>query len=343
MIDLDFGAVPKPNWQTKEGWAQFVGERLTEPESLTPQQLDALPLDERVDYCHRRLDFMMNGRISLTSDVRAVRDEMRLRMLANIRKREGKFGIIVDGVPNAGKSTAATRLAKEFEAQRRERGNPRGTSQLVPVIYVCTPSDCTPKSLFMEFTFFLGIPVRHRATAPELLRHLAEVVARCGTELIVIDEIHNLKQDRQGASDATNYLKQLSEKCPATFVYAGANVEASGLLDGGWASQVATRFRLMTLEPHRQNSQASRDKWSALLEDLEANTKLVNQRPGDILKDAELLFDASNGRVGEVAGIIQLAAVDAMQTGKERLSFGALRTSIHEERRRRARHEIHGG
>lgn len=339
MIDLDFGAVPKPNWQTKEGWSEFVSERLVEPDLLEPAQLASLSREERIKYCQSRLDFMMNGRISLTADVREIREELRLRMRANLLKREGKFGIIIDGVPNAGKSTAATRLAKEFEMQRRDRGGPRGQAGRVPVMYVCTPSDCTPKSLFMEFTFFLGTPVRHRATAPELLRHLAEVVARCGTELVVIDEIHNLNQNRQGAHDATNYLKQLSEKCPATFVYAGANVAASGLLDGGWASQVATRFRLMTLEPHRQNNQSSRDEWSALLEDLEANAKLVNQKPGDILDDAEMLFDASNGRVGEVAGIIQLAAVEAMQTGSESLDFSRLRASLDATRRRQSRHE----
>ena len=337
MIDLDFGAVPKPNWQTKSGWAAFVAEQLREPAPMSRRDLEALSEMERIDFCQRRLDFMMNGRISLTPDVKAIRDELRIRMIANIRKRGGKFGIIVDGVPNSGKSTTVTRLAKDFEIQRRAGGNPRGTTKLIPVMYVCAPSDCSPKTLLMEFANFMGRPVRGRVTAGDLMKALAENVERCGTELIVIDEIHNLRQDRQAASDATNYLKQLSEKCPATFVYVGANVEGSGLLDGGWAAQVATRFRIMTLEPYSTTNQRDRNKWAALLEDLEANTKLVDQSPGGILEDAELLFDASNGRVGEVAGIIQLAAVEAMQAGSERLDFRRLRSSLDEERRRRSR------
>lgn len=343
MIDLDFGAVRKPNWQTKAGWAAFVNEQLQEPELMSMRELSAMGALERIDYSQRRLDFMMNGRISLTPDVKAIRDELRLRMVANIRKRGGKFGIIVDGVPNAGKSTAVTRLAKEFEVQRRGGGNPQGTSKLIPVMYVCTPSDCNPKTLLKEFAHFVGRPVRDRVTAPDLMKALAENVEECGTELIVIDEIHNLRQDRPAASDATNYLKQLSEKCSATFIYAGANVEDSGLLDGGWAAQVATRFRMMTLEPYSTEEQNDRDRWSALLEDLEANAKLAAQSPGSILADADLLFDASNGRVGEVAGIIQLAAVEAMQTETERLDFRQLRAMLDEDRRRRSLREIRRG
>lgn len=342
MIDLDVGLLRKPNWQTKEGWSDFVGEQLDEPEVLTRAAIDMLTRQERIDYCMNRLDFMANGRISLTAEVRAIRDELRLRMVANARRRGGKFGIIVNGVPNAGKSTTVTRLAKEFELQRRERGNPKGRKSVIPVIYVSTPSDCTPKSLLVEFHHFLGRPTRPRMTAPELLHGLAEVVERCGTELIIIDEIHNLNQDRQGASDATNYLKQLSEKCQATFVYVGANVEDTGLLDGGWAAQVATRFRIMDLEAHLLADQEACDKWSALLEDLEANAKLVSQKPGSILNDAELLWDASHGRVGEVAGIIQLAAIEAMESESERLDFTRLRSVLDDERRRRARREAVG-
>ncbi len=336
MIDLDVATLRKPNWQTKEGWADFVAERLDEPELLTRPQLDALTDTQRIDYCMRRLEYMENGRISLTAQVRDIRDELRLRMVANARKRGGKLGIIVNGVPNTGKSTTVTWLAKEFEIRRRERGNPRGVNSPIPVIYVSTPADCTPKSLLKEFHAFLGRPTRPRMTAPELLNDLAEVVADCRTDLIVIDEIHNLKQNRPGAKDATNYLKQLSEKCQATFVYAGANVEKSGLLDGGWAAQVATRFRIMDLTPPPLKGQGSFDRWAALLEDLEANTKLVSQPPGEILDDAALLWDATHGCVGEVAGIIQLATIEAMQSGTERLRFTRLRTVIDDERRRRA-------
>ena len=340
MVDLSVGSLKKPNWQTKEGWSDFVGEQLIEPDVMTRDELDALTEGERSRYCLRRLDFMANGRISLTAEVKAIRDELRLRMVANARKRGGKLGLIINGVPNAGKSTTVTRLAKEFEIQRRVRGNPRGQRSVIPVIYVSTPSDCTPKSLLVEFHHFLGRPTRPRMTAPELLNDLANVVERCGTELIIIDEIHNLNQNRQGASDATNYLKQLSEKCQATFVYVGANVEDTGLLDGGWAAQVATRFRIMDLDAHQLNNQRNRDRWCALLEDLETNAKWVSQKSGSILDDAELLWEASHGRVGEVAGIIELAVIEAMESESECLNFSRLRAAMDEERRRRARRQL---
>ncbi|WP_164515508.1 ATP-binding protein [Microbacterium sp. 10M-3C3] len=331
MIELDIDSVPRPNWQTRSGWAAFVEEHLSEPPLLTRKELDALPERDRVAYGQQRMDFICNGRISFTPELRAIRDEMRARMIVNSRKRGGALGVIVDGVPNAGKSTAATWLAKEFELRRRRFGGIGRDA--IPVMYVSVPADCTPKSLLMEFAGFIGRPVRPRTTSGELLRAIADTVAKCRTELIIIDEIHNLRQDRQGASDATNYLKQLSEKCGATFLYVGANVADSGLLGGDWADQVVTRFKTMPLVPSTMTRQEGRDYWSALLEDLEANARLVDQEPGDILRFADVLHEASNGRVGEVAGRIQIEAVRAMETGEERLDFTALARELAAERR----------
>ncbi len=106
---------------------------------------------------------------------------------------------------------------------------------------------------------------------------------------------------------------------------------------------MATRFRIMDLDAHQLNNQRNRDRWCALLEDLEANAKLVSQKTGSIVDDAELLWEASHGRVGEVAGIIELAVIEAMESESERLDFSRLRAAMDDERRRRARRQLDEG
>ena len=60
----------------------------------------------------------------------------------------------------------------------------------------------------------------------------SQVMARLRVELVIVDEIHNLNVNYRMSADASDALKQLSEKCAATFIYAGVNVESSGFLDG---------------------------------------------------------------------------------------------------------------
>jgi len=72
---------------------------------------------------------------------------------------------------------------------------------------------------------------------------IATLIGTCATELIVVDEIHNLNQRYRQMAEASDTLKQLSEKCPGTFVYAGVNVEPSGLLVGTAAGRSAAASR----------------------------------------------------------------------------------------------------
>ncbi|MCB8044157.1 TniB family NTP-binding protein [Microbacterium oxydans] len=65
-----------------------------------------------------------------------------------------------------------------------------------------------------EFAHFLGLPDRARYNTGELMNTIATLIGTCGTELIVVDEIHNLNQRYRQMAEASDTLKQLSEKCP---------------------------------------------------------------------------------------------------------------------------------
>jgi hypothetical protein len=56
-----------------------------------------------------------------------------------------------------------------------------------------------------------------------------------------VDEIHNLNLDTLAGEELSDHLKYFTEHLPATFVYAGIDVERSGLFTGTRGRQLAGR------------------------------------------------------------------------------------------------------
>ena len=183
--------------------------------------------------------------------------------MINQYKSHGKLGVIVSGEPNIVKTTTVSRIARRFERRRRDIGRTSGGNS-IPVIYVSVPPPCTPKLMLGEFAHFLGLPVRAHYKTGELMNTVASVIAACGTELITVDEIHNINRTYKQMGDASDTLKQLAEKCQGTFVYAGVDVEASGLLDGTRGRQISSRFDILNLHKF-ENTGRGKAGWADLL------------------------------------------------------------------------------
>jgi len=47
-------------------------------------------------------------------------------------------------------------------------------------------------------------------------------------ELVCVDELHNLNLATRAGAEVSDQLKYFAERLPATFVYAGINVEVQG-------------------------------------------------------------------------------------------------------------------
>jgi hypothetical protein len=56
--------------------------------------------------------------------------------------------------------------------------------------------------------------------------------AHTGVELVCVDELHNLNLATRAGAEVSDQLKSFAERLPATFVYAGIDVEAQGLFAG---------------------------------------------------------------------------------------------------------------
>ena len=101
----------------------------------------------------------------------------------------------------------------------------------------------------IEFARFLGLPVTRRANITDIVEAVCGVCLDARVSLVAVDEIHNLNLATRAGAEVSDTLKYFSERIPATFVYAGIDVERAGLLTGTRGEQIAGRFGMIRTGP----------------------------------------------------------------------------------------------
>lgn len=305
---------------TKEGWSRFVADDPPRPPKISRAEREAQSAGERERYDDARRQFMTAGIIRTPAFDKILHSASSRRRL-NEFKHTGKLGLIVSGEPSLGKTTTVTHIGKLHTLRRQHQEHPAGNRGCIPVVYITVPPACGPKAMIAEFAEFFGLPTNGRISQSTLLNSVSQVMARVRTELVIVDEIHNLNVNYRMSADASDALKQLSEKCAATFIYAGVNVESCGLLDGARGQQISSRFELHRVSPFSNRSTTHRAEWEAVLLGLEQTLCLTNQREGDILAHSAKLFADSGGSIGRLVDTLHLAALAAIDANTECLSL----------------------
>jgi hypothetical protein len=83
----------------------------------------------------------------------------------------------------------------------------------------------------------------------QITNAVCDLLGKLGTALVLVDEIHLLNHATIAGEDLSDHLKYFTEHLPATFVYAGINVEQSGLFNGIRGKQLAGRCVLVRTGP----------------------------------------------------------------------------------------------
>ncbi|MEO3779374.1 hypothetical protein ABGB16_21530 [Micromonospora sp. B11E3] len=141
---------------------------------------------------------------------------------------------------------------------------------------------------------------------------------------MLVDEIHNLNLATRGGAESSDQLKYLAERVPATFVYAGIDVEHAGLFSGVRGRQIAGRFASIATMPFAYGTRPQREQWAALVGTLEHALRLHQHRTGSLLRLAGYLHERTNGMIGSLSHLIRDAAVEAIFDGSERITKNAL-------------------
>lgn len=306
---------------TKEGWREFVDAAYEKPVPITIAQLTVMTSADRSLFNQIRARYSQAGAFVKTPQYSEFQRAVRRRVYLNEHRQVGKLGLILSGEPGQGKTTTLLQIGKEHELRRRLATQSPTLDGAIPVVYVAVPAQSSARALLLEFVRFFGLPTRRGVLYNELVEMVANAMQRCRTELVLVDDIHHLDLKYRANLEASDMLKQLSERCGSTFVYAGIAVQDTGMLTGAREGQIRKRFKFYDATPFSITTKQGRSDWGNLLLALEDSLCLLAQVPGQILTAAKALYRLSAGEIGPLKDMLQLAALEAIEDGTEVLDL----------------------
>jgi hypothetical protein len=303
---------------TKEGWHHFVDHEPVPPRLLTAGERAALSPREQMREDERRREYHADLPMVNTPVIRKVTATSRLLIQLNRNQISARRGVILSGASGTGKTTALTQLGRAHELAVRKR-HPRDANRL-PVVYVTVPPAATPKMLAMEFARFFGLTFPSRANITDIVDAVCATAAHVHVDLVLVDEIHNLTLTTRSGAEASDQLKYFAERLPATFAYAGMEVESKGLFAGTRGRQIAGRFVVIPAAPFAHATAEDHEAWRALVGTLESTLRLHHHPPGTLAGLSEYLFHRTGGMIGSLSQVIRGGAVLAIEDGSERIT-----------------------
>jgi hypothetical protein len=112
---------------------------------------------------------------------------------------------------------------------------------------------------------------------------------------------------KRAGEDLSDHLKYFTEHLPATFVYAGIDVERSGVFTGTRGRQLAGRCGVINTSPLPYANE-----WKSLVAAMEGTMRLHRHTAGTLVSDAKYLHRRTGGMIGSLAHLIRSAAIRSM-------------------------------
>ncbi|MGN9843734.1 TniB family NTP-binding protein [Nonomuraea sp. H19] len=303
---------------TLEGWQRFIAADPPRFELLPQQQWRQLGDPERRDYDEARIAHHAELVVVTTSAISEITTEGRLLTLLNQREIGARRGLIVSGAAATGKTTAIKQLGRFHELRTRNR-YPASTDR-IPIVYVTAPPKGSPRKLAMEFARFLQLPpARPRQNVTDIADAVCQVLIDARTDIVVVDEIHNLNLATSAGEDLSDHMKYFTEHLPATFIYAGIDVERSGVFTGTRGKQIAGRCSVITTGAFPYNTE-----WKQLVAGMESALRLHQHEPDTLVGLSKYLHQRTGGLIGTLSHLVRAAAIRAILTESEAITKSSL-------------------
>ena len=292
---------------TLAGWRQYVDLDAPAFDLLPRKEYDALSDAQRAAYDERRSHYHSRMVVAETSTVRQVTRQARLLLHVNKQETGARRGLIVSGQAATGKTTSLMELGKTHEASVRRR-YPDDASR-VPVVYLSAPPKGSAKKLATEFANFLGHPASGRENVVDIAARVCRLLIEARTDLVLVDEIHNLNLATSAGEEMSDHLKYFADHIPATFVYAGIDVETL-LFNGVRGRQIAGRYTTLRTAPFPRN-----DEWAGLVATFDASLRLYNHEPGSLAPMSDYLHERTGGSISSLSHLMRASAILATLPG----------------------------
>jgi AAA domain len=247
-------------------------------------------------------------------------------------KSKTTLGFALTGVSGVGKSTALEetfRFYPQVIVHREYDGKAINRRQLIWLILEC-PEDGSLKSLCINFFLLVDDRMgtdyatkygKETFSVSRMVLHFAEIAAKVGLGVLVIDEIQALKaKNSQGAEVMLNFFTRLTNIIGVPIVLVGTP-KAEDILN-------------RELHQIRRNSGQGEMKWGPLPRDEQWNSYVESLWEYQYLQQAqsltteftEVLHRVSSGIVGFATKIFVIAQEHAINLQTEQLTPGLLET-----------------
>jgi hypothetical protein len=296
---------------TREELMDFLTTKVTRPEPLTHDTYVALNDADRIAYNDARIEYMNCAILINTPMLAKAKNATNKSFAKNYGRKSGNRGLIVSGASSLGKTTIMIAIMQWTHAMYR-RKNPNFVAQgKTPIVYVEVPSGSTGKSLMIAFAWYFGITVASRSdTMDTIQRRVVSAMKAANTQLVIVDELHNLSATNRGNGESIQILKSLHDMVPATFVYAGIDLDESELFHGALGRQISARFSEIKLTRYNLSNRDHAEQWKGLVQSFERQLPLAHHKVGSLVKLAPYLHDRTNGSIGSLGDLLVGSAID---------------------------------
>lgn len=316
----------KQEWR---GWLRRIEQPMKRPDRLTRHQRDLLPVAAREAYDRARLTYHLRFGPVRHRDFQEIHDAV-LR-LAEDNWLAGNptawSSALIDGDVSLGKTTLGLHIGHHYERVMRVHYDAVDTTlydDYVPVLYITLDSEVKVKGLNRQLATFYGVPPTAIRTAEDFRYVVLECARRCGTTLIIVDDIHNLLPRHKNHAAVSGDLKRLMNELPATFLYVG--VDCTLLLNEGrmahelHLAQNASRVHVYTLGRYPLTTADDHREWANLLATFASHIVLADP-PTDLWNThASYIHQRTNGQMNALQLLLRGAANAAIRTGSERIT-----------------------
>lgn len=295
-----------------EGLTAYLESTGTAPKTLSSEEFSALSADERDAYDRRRVLHLSGGILLNTPYLAQAKRLLTDCFKENVGSNSGHTGLMLSGRSTLGKTTIAKALMRYVYAQyARQVPEFREFGQR-PVIYIEVPAASTGKLLMRRFADFFGQSGKSSESMGSIRTRIVDLIAAAGTQLIVVDELHNLAKSSTGNGESVDLLKDLHNDLAATFMYAGIDLTGGDLLAGSRGQQIAGRFKVLEMSPYVYSDATDRKTWQGLIAAFEKQLLLHDHEMGSLLKLKDYLYARTGGSLGSLGRLLTGSAIEAI-------------------------------